>query len=429
MSPSRIVVGLSPANLVSHRPQAGAEEVPKAGRIKAAPTLGLLFWSEGWDDWCTVIVKAVLKRGESDLRSAAMVFATPAQADPFERPVDFVPWKGGVDVLVVGAVELSGPVEKGRGLSGEVVAGGVSTAFDVPADEPIVSPLPLARAQLRGAEGLDAMLGPSNFFDISQTKFHHEEKVSLRCYLAASQGLLRQAVQPGSTVSIKLSQPDGSSSKQLFSADYELPKLTPRILVSPAKQGGAEVRVAAELDTILVDCTKQQMELTWRARFPAGGPKVVDRVLLGFAADTNVEDRATWKDILRELPRGSFQFAWTWEDAARGVPPPRLTKEEETLARYQSWRYPLAPEPLLSEDEYAEIGLELAERAEPRCDVLERHQLDEHAYALEERGYLERITAETRLGSSQTSQRLITARKEAATRLRERRLAKTGAQS
>ena len=246
MSPSRIVVGLSPANLVSHRPQAGTEEVPKAGRIKAAPTLGLLFWSEGWDDWCTVIVKAVLKRGESDLLSAEMVFATPAQADPFERPVDFVPWKGGVDVLVVGAVELSGPVEKGRGLSGEVVVGGVSTAFDVPADEPIVSPLPLARAQLRGAEGLDAMLGPSNFFDISQTKFHHEEKVSLRCYLSASQGLLRKAVQPGSTVSIKLSQPDGSSAKQLFSADYELPKLTPRILVSPAKPGGAEVRVAVQ---------------------------------------------------------------------------------------------------------------------------------------------------------------------------------------
>lgn len=410
MEPRRIVVGTSAANL------------PEGS---APPLVGLAFWSKGWDEWCTVIVKSVVRLGETALRTPETLYALPAQADLFARPIDFAPAKSAVDVLFVGAVDATLPRDPKLPLTGAVRVGERTTHLDVDGSEPAERPLPLAKARLRGAEGNDAKLGPTNYLDLQTMAFQHEEDFSFGNYLTASALVAAPTLEPGAELALSIA----SGEEPLFDARVTLPRLTPRLAVSPAKPSLGESRRITELDTVLVDFTRKELELTWRTVFRASGPRELDRILLGFSESVDVEDKASWRSVLRDMPRGHFLHAWTFEDAERGVPPRKLTPSEESVARYASWRYPLAPEPRLSHAVFAEIGVELAERREPRRDILARHGLDEQAFALEERGFLERITAETRIGSNETSQRLSAERAAAKTRLRERRLARANATS
>jgi hypothetical protein len=77
-------------------------------------------------------------------------------------------------------------------------------------------------------------------------------------------------------------------------------------------------------------------------------------------------------------------------DAPAGDDEPPEDPGASVEARYQGWT-DRAPDPRLPLQEYAAIAAELAEEREPRTAVLLRHDLDEDAWTLEERAWLERI--------------------------------------
>ena len=375
------------------------------------------------EEWLTIIVKARIRTNEpSILLRPDMFFGRPAQAAPFQRPVDFVPMKDCVDLLIVGHLTL--PTPDGRAprpqLSGSFAAGEDSTALEFVSHGAARIPLTLEHARVRGESGEDGALYPVNLHDGAEDDFEHQLGFPWGLYQAASRPhLLRENVKEGSTISLRL------EGQQTPAFEFTMPSVSPCVVVDFAIAGAAKKRLRGSLETVLIDLDKQEVELTWRAYLRAiNGVKDLERLLIGWASVEALEDGSGWKQIERNLPLGTFHHAWTFADADRGVPPPALSAQEEEIARYQTWGYPLAPEPSLPLETFAEVTVEIAERREPRSTILARHGLNEQKFALEERGWLERVTAETRLnqGSSPTGARLVQARAQATVELRRRRL-------
>lgn len=420
MAQRRIVVGTSGANV---------------DRASEAPLVGVFAWSKVdaevddqplLQEWLTILIKTRIDaRTPQVLRRPEVLFARPAQAEPFQRPVDFVPLKDCVDVAVVGHVTLreepSAPARRPLHVSGTLSIGGETTQLELMADEPGRVPLTVAHARVRGVADTDGALGPVNLYDGAEDHFQHRLGFPMEVYQCASRPhLLRERVEEGSA--IVMSMIVEGRSEPIFEAT--LPAVSPRLVVDFASPDLDKRSLDAALDTVLIDLDKQQIELTYRAFLMTPSVKDLDRLLLGWCSKADLDSGAGGRAIARNLPRGQFHYAWFFEDADKGVPPPNLTPEEEKVARYQSWIYPIAPEPALSLEAYAEISVELAERMEPRASILSRHGLDEHAFALEERAWLERVTAETRShkGQAPTATQLTAAREQAAEALRRRRL-------
>jgi hypothetical protein len=75
--------------------------------------------------------------------------------------------------------------------------------------------------------------------------------------------------------------------------------------------------------------------------------------------------------------------------------------DEMALERMAMWDE--APAPSLSLERYATIAAEIAEEREPRGAVLERHDLSEDSWALEERAWLEKMGQEALEGDASTA--------------------------
>lgn len=400
-----------------------------------APLVGVFAWSKVdvevddqplMQEWLTIIIKARIQAGRPEiLLRPAMFFARPAQAAPFQRPVDFVPVKECVDVAVVGHITLhaerSAPSGQPIHVAGTLTVGEETTQLEFLAHEPGRVPLTLEHARVRGITDSDGALYPVNLHDGAEESFQHRLGFPMDVYQSASRPhLLRERVAEGS--SIVLSVVVEGRSETIF--ETSLPSVSPRLVVDYAAPDLDKRAIDASLDTVLVDLDRAEIELTWRAFLLTPSVKDLDRLLLGWCSKSDLDSGVGGRAIARNLPRGQFHYAWFLSDAETGVPPPALTSEEDKVARYQSWLYPVAPEPALSLQTYAEICVELSERREPRGSILSRHHLDEHAFALEERAWLERVTAETRTnkGHAPTATQLAAAREQAAIELRERRM-------
>lgn len=408
MQPRRIVVGTSPANV---------------GEGSEPPLVGVLPWSRLHDAWCSIIVKARVSADAPDKLLAGHTFlARPAQADPLQRPVDFVPAKSIVDVLVVGHVELPGPPNAPVQAAGRLVIAEQSTLLSLEAPSPGRVPLTMQHARVQGEEGIDGAIGPMNLHDGSELSFKYPEDFAFTLYQSACRPhLLREKVPESSKIALEL-MVNGHAHPV---CDFRMPSVSPRILLEPSQVGTRKTIVPAVLDTVLVDLDRRELELTWRGYFEAlAGTRDVDTIYLGWASDEQMKTRRGWQTLLRELPHGQFRHAWFFADAESGVAPAPLSAKQEKAARLRTWMFPLAPEPRLEIDAFAEIGAELEARREPRKQILERHRLTEDAWALEERAWLERATGETRShqGKSPTSTAMIDARVRATERLTTRLL-------
>jgi hypothetical protein len=191
-----------------------------------------------------------------------------------------------------------------------------------------------------------------------------------------------------------------------------LPDLGARAMIDWA-QRPQPTDLKLTLDTVHIDLDAERMDLLWRGFTVAGREpkKQIDRVLVGFASDKDYESVQTddaalkLREVLRELPRGEFLYAWEYADAVEGKAPPKPPEEELEMARHEALGS-AAPMPTLTLAEHASLAAELievpftpgaktpsTEERLARQEILGRHGFDEFAWSVEERAHADRLAS------------------------------------
>jgi hypothetical protein len=337
----------------------------------------------------TVVVKASASfAGDGPRRLTRWVSPAPLSArsavDGEDRPTpdDFVPFKRFCDVLVVGNVPIharpSGEVPPRHAA---VRLGDASCSFTLASSAPQRVPLrtPHLVATAGNAPHVGARPTPEHL-DVLE----HPDDFDWSVYQSAHPSLRVGYVDTGSTLVLEGLYDDAER------LEIQLPELGARALCDWARDEHPE-DVDLQLDTILLDLDAHQIDLVWRGYVHTEpNPRHdVDRVIVGWSSDERFrvsdEAEARFSEILSELPRGRFEYAWEIEDVRGGTEPPALAHEDYEMARYETLDQVLAPSPTLSLEQHAKIAAELVEEREPRERVLTRHGFDEFGWALEER--------------------------------------------
>ncbi len=305
--------------------------------------------------WLTIVIKS----------SARSVAAGPPQWStntPFS-PDDFVPWRSSVDILLRGEVPpgpfrvVAGKFQRSlhaaMGVSGPTLSNDAGAPL-APHQPPPLTPLG------RGRHGVEPASGDA--------------------FQRASDRMRALLTDLGDEVVVDLA--DGSR------RTWRLPAARPRVVVYASTEGGEDREVEPAIDTLVLDFQEDQLQVVWRAALPTLrlDARDVDKIVVGFAPLAPDYDV---RDILRELPRGEFGWAWELEDVERGELPPPLDGEELEIARYETWDAPEGPLPAIPLASYATIAAELAEQREPRDRVLARHDLDAYRWDVEDRAWAE----------------------------------------
>lgn len=395
----RIVVVTSALNLTQHADQ------PQPPQL-----VGVVHWTSP-ELWNTVIVKTRVAASGALERPQTLI-ARRAQAQALARPIDFAPMKGDADVVWLGHVELEGKPGEPLQRTGGMLAGGETTALLFQASSPGRIPLVPPHVRIVQAPESAASLAPRPTHDAADNEFQHREDFPYEDYQCASRWLLREWIQEGSALALTI--------EDKTVAEFRVPSRSPRVLLDPAHSAHL-IGVDMELDTVVVDVDRRELELTWRGIVTTlNDESDLDRILVGWLSDEEMADpKLGWDALLRELPHGWFEHAWMFADAEAGSAPPPLEGDELERARMQSWSHPHPPAPRLELEQFTTIQAELVEAREPRAQTLQRHGLDEYKFGLEERAWLDRIAGESRLGEGQPpiAQQYARAMTEASDRL------------
>lgn len=373
----RTLVGMSAAHL--------------SGKLTRSPALvAVLPWRFEGTGLYGIIVKTrvPLHDPESMIRPDVLI-ATPEQSETLRRPIDFVPSKPWVDVMLSGHVDLAsadgGPVR----LTGALELGEETTPLLFQAERS--GRVPLARPHTTVPDGRPGEVGLNATLDPATIDFDHPDDFPFQAYSFSHPSLGRDhgTLKPGAALRLTV---EGKSEPYL---ETRLPPRFPRALIDP-QDGDESSRIQPlHLDTIVLDLERRELELTWRGSwFREHDPSEIDRVLIGFASDEEWESGG-FEDLYREMAHGHFEWAWTLEDARAGVAPPPLDADELEEAALDTLDSPLAPAPRLSLEEFAAIQTELNEAREPRADVLQRRSLNELQFALESRAWAEAMNDES----------------------------------
>lgn len=373
----RIIVATSAANL--------------SGATRAPQLVAVLHWRSP-ERWNTIVVKSRFAAGQ--LLRPETLLARAAQASPLRRPVDFIPMKPETDVALLGHVELTGAEGQPIEATATLLVGGRPTELVLGASAP--GRVPLAPPHLRWLQTADgsSAVAPRETHDGAEHGFEHEPDFAYEGYQCAHRWLLRSKVAESTEVSLRL---QGRALLELA-----VPPLSPRVMIDPT-QIGSVTPIEMDLDTVIIDADRSELELTWRGMIPAlNDESDVERVIVGWSSDADMDDPLKgWDALLRELPHGWFEHAWLFADAESGHAPPALEGDALLQARLQSWSHPHPPAPRLQLERFATIQAELAESREPRADTLTRHQIDEYRFGLEERAWLDRIAGDVRTGGGE----------------------------
>ena len=174
-----------------------------------------------------------------------------------------------------------------------------------------------------------------------------------------------------------------------------LPGLAPWVAV---ESRFGDYRLDMLLDTVIVDTETSRIEVVWRGQVPLMGDHAqheVRRIVVTVEQDDAPRPLGI---VYRDLQRGRFfratERADLSDEAADDDPldvpgVPEIPDLELEVAKYADWM--ISPEPTLTLEQYTTVAGALAAGSEPRDEVLERHGLDEDAWLLEERGWLEKI--------------------------------------
>jgi hypothetical protein len=292
-----------------------------------------------------------------------------AQASPRELfyASDFVPEKPRPSVLLVGHAYAARPVPR---IEAGVSAAGVALRFAAVAGKKPAARVPLDAAHLVAQGGESAPVGPlaSSEHDAGDPDDDDDERGEGSGFQSAARAQQGRPIRADEAIELT------GLSREEQSLVVELPGLAPRVFT---EDGPVELRA----DTLWIDTDRERLVVVWRGRLPAGTRRIVASL---------ERDRAprSIEAIRRELPRGSVGRAIEEEDLRPDAPAP--SPEELLMARYESWGQEAA-EPSIPLEVYAATSAELAEAREPRGDVLQRRRLDEGAWALEERAWLEKM--------------------------------------
>lgn len=357
--------------------------------IEVPCKVGVSFW-QGAEPMMTVVVKATASfAGDGPRRVARFVepvaaWRAESARDGEDRPLpdDFVPCKRFCDVLVVGHVPIH------QRPSGEVPPryatvrlGECAHSFTLASAAP--GKVPLRAPYLVATAGGDARVGARPTPEhVGVLEF--PDDFDWTVYQAAHPSLRIGFVDCDATLVLEGLFDDAER------LEVALPGLAPRGLCDWARDDVPD-DVDLYLDTLIVDVDRQAIDLVWRGYVHTRpNPRHdVDRVIVGWAGDARraSADELTEKfgEVLSELPRGRFSYAWELDDVRGGTEPPALAHEDLEMARYETLDQIQAPSATLTLERHAQIAAELVEEREPREKVLTRHGFDEFGWALEER--------------------------------------------
>lgn len=356
--------------------------------------VGVLPWSAATSR-LTVVVRAAwgLDPLADAPLSGAPIDAPRLHAGPVDpahpRADDFVPLRPVIDAFLVGSLDII-PSPGGR-LEPRHVAlrrgkGGATIVVE-PSAPGRTALRPPSTRRLGGAGPFDP--GPRNVVDRSAEGWVHQPGIEWSEYQAAPPEL---QLDPDDDADLTVSGLDPSGREITLA-----PPLEPRIIVDYAGAGQGAAVLPLFVDGLVVDAGGA-LEVSWRGHVEVQPPahRDVDRLILVWATPAAWRDdpAAALGEGLRELPHGTFSWAWEREDALKGEPPPPLDEHELTMARYESWDYPDAPQPRMEIERFAAISAELGEQREPRGDVLKRHDVDDYAWSVEERAWAQALSGE-----------------------------------
>lgn len=354
----------------------------------------------------TVVVKATASyAGDGPRRTCTFVEPRPltarAAVDGESRPLpdDFVPLKPDCDVLLVGSVELL-PRPSGELLPRHVSIRLAEAAHSFTLSSSAPGRVPLAPPYIVSTAGGDARVGARptpEHLDVLE----HEEGFDWSIYQSAHPALRIERVPTGSTLVCEGLTEEGER------LEIQLPEVGARALCDWARED-VPSDAQVELDTIVIDTDHQLVDLVWRGvAFTTTKPRQdVDRVIVGWTSDEGFRgdgERGSFSEILAELPRGRFEYAWEIEDVRGGTEPPSLAPEDHEMARYETLDQIRAPSATVSLERHAQIAAELVEERDPREKVLTRHGFDEFGWGLEERALAERL-ASVPMGPGESAQ-------------------------
>jgi hypothetical protein len=308
----------------------------------------------------------------------ALSLAQPSEApdaEPSELyyPGDFVPRKGGADVLLVGHAHGSEEAER---IDCRVATAGFERRFTVAA-EAASKAIALTRGHIRGEGSATLPVGPSAL--TRRAPGHHASDFDYSAYNAASEAQRAPAIAADSTVELHGLSRHGDRS-------IALPGLVPRLRVESRWHDERELELA--IDTLWIDTDLERMVLVWRGQLELmRDSSEVSRLLLALERMGSERGERQQRSALQ---RGRVEFAASAAALERGI---ELGDDEPELllAHYANWLEP-APEPRMPLERYALISAELAERGPDGKDaVLEAHELSDAQWTAEERAWLEKI--------------------------------------
>lgn len=303
---------------------------------------------------------------------------------------DFVPPRDTLEVHVVGHARARSP--SNRRVVRVAVVGHDGTRV-VEASRALSSPVPAASFPLSvAAFGSQAAgLGPRPAPLLPEDGLYAlgpEGGAGATCArdLSAPRGMLRDEA----TVLIEGTRPDGV-------AELTLPGLRPRVEVDFV---GSNARVPMHLETIWIDLDAGRGALVFRGEcgIPQQTVDGVHRIVVSLESRAEERGRA---QRLADIQRGDVGWAQVRE---MGATPPPVDPDDPVIdaATVETWGA-VAPEPRIPLPRFATIAAELAEDPRARARVLERHQLADRTWMIEERAWLERMAVLAMKGDPATA--------------------------
>lgn len=307
--------------------------------------------------------------------------------DELAYPSDFVPRKAAVDVLLTGHAYAEQPAYH---IGAAVSVPGLRRAFSVVAGG-YAPRLPISSAYLR-AEGGAGGADPVWPQPAGAARSSHDLDFDFAAYASAVASQRAPEFVPGATIELVGLSP--RAPRRLI----EVPKVAPRAVL--ASRFGVDIDVQMACDTVWIDTDEERLVLVFRgsAPLPNGSTRTLDR------ADVWLDDLDAPRgldDVRRDLQRGHFAYAIEEDDLDDILPEPPPERVAEI--RYSLWSH--APEPAITLEQYARVSAELQEKREPRDVTLRRHDLDEDRWGVEERAWMEKMSAGAMRGDASTAAR------------------------
>ncbi len=377
----KILVGVSAAHL--------PETLSRAPQLTS-----VLRWRYEGTGLYAVIVKTRVPFSDPDaLIRPDMMVATTMQSETLGRPVDFVPSKPWIDVMLTGAFYITSKNGEPVRATGRLVLGEEETPLVI--ESATGGRIEVGPSTVRIPTGAKGHVGINAPLDPAEIEFDHYDEFPFEAYSFSHPALPRSlgTLKEGMEFFLQLDAPHRVDDQNYFTA--RIPSRSPRVLVD-AQDGDEKSRVQPlYLDTVVLDLEKQEMELTWRGSwFRQDDPSEIDRVLVGWANEAEWDDEG-FAGLYKEMAWGHFEWAHLYDEVKEGRAPEPLDEDELEAAMYDTLDSPLAPAPRRALEDLAKIQTELNESREPRADIFRKHKTSEFHFALESRAWTQKMMDES----------------------------------